>query len=97
MSTNIYFVTTRRRLDCFNTSPYCKQIRKTIINSRNFGPLPSTFNGLLNSKGNAVLALLPADLGPTGTNSEMVKRWEDGAEVVYGLRAERDENLFLEH
>ena len=25
----------------------------------------------------------------------MVKRWEDGAEVVYGLRAERDENLFF--
>ena len=68
---------------------------KIIINSK-FWALPSTFNGLLNSKGNAVLALLPADLrDPPELIPEMVKRWEDGAEVVYGLRAERDENLFF--
>ena len=43
-------------------------------------------------------SLLPADLqDPPELIPEMVKRWEDGAEVVYGLRAERDENLFLEH
>ena len=54
---------------------------KIIINSEILG-LPSTFNGLLNSKGNAVLALLPADLqDPPELIPEMVKRWEDGAEV----------------
>ena len=35
---------------------------KIIVNSRNFGILKSTFNGVLSTNGDAVLLFLPADL-----------------------------------
>src|SRR5947199_6996407 len=35
---------------------------KIIVNSRNFGPLRSTYNGVMAATGDAVLLFLPADL-----------------------------------
>src|SRR5262245_53846896 len=35
---------------------------KVIVNARNFGPFRSTFNGLLNTSGDAVVVLFAADL-----------------------------------
>jgi glycosyltransferase involved in cell wall biosynthesis len=67
---------------------------KVILNSRNFGPFRSTFNGILSTSGDAVLCFLPADLqDPPELIPEMVRRWESGYEVVYGVRATREEGL----
>lgn len=69
---------------------------KVIVNARNYGPFRSTFNGLLKAKGDAVVVMLPADLqDPPELIYEFVKLWEQGYEVVYGVRANRQESKMM--
>jgi glycosyltransferase involved in cell wall biosynthesis len=69
---------------------------KVILNSRNFGPFRSMFNGILSASGDAVLCFLPADLqDPPQLIPQMVERWESGYEVVYGVRAQREESFLM--
>ena len=69
---------------------------KIIVNSRNFGILKNTYNGVLNATGDAVLLFLPVDLqDPPELIPEFVHHWENGYEIVYGLRAERDEGFLI--
>jgi polyisoprenyl-phosphate glycosyltransferase len=65
---------------------------KIIVNSRNFGILKNTYNGVLHASGDAVLLFLPADLqDPPALIPRFVALWEQGYEIVYGLRSEREE------
>jgi glycosyltransferase involved in cell wall biosynthesis len=65
---------------------------RIIVNARNFGPLKNTFNGVLASSGDAVLLFMPADMqDPPELIPEFVKLWEQGYEIVYGIRATRNE------
>lgn len=67
---------------------------RVILNSRNFGPFRSLFNGLRAARGDAALAFLPADLqDPPELLPEFVRRWERGFEVVRGARRRREEGL----
>ncbi len=67
---------------------------KVIINARNFGPMRSHFNGVKNAGGDATLLFLPADLqDPPDLLPEFVKLWEQGYEVVFGIRAKREEGF----
>jgi glycosyltransferase involved in cell wall biosynthesis len=69
---------------------------KVIVNARNFGPFCSTFNGLMNARGDAVVVLLAADLqDPPELVPEFVRRWEAGYQVVYGVRQAREEGLLM--
>lgn len=69
---------------------------KIIVNSRNFGILSNTYNGVLNATGDAVLLFLPADLqDPPELIPEFVRHWEQGFEIVYGLRVERKEGFLI--
>lgn len=69
---------------------------KVIINSRNFGGLRSLFNGVKNANGDAVVVMLPADLqDPPHIIPEFVRKWEEGFEVVYGVRKNREEGRIL--
>jgi glycosyltransferase involved in cell wall biosynthesis len=69
---------------------------KVIFNARNFGPFSSTFNGLLNASGDAVVVLLAADLqDPPELIADFVRHWEAGCQVVYGIRGRREEGLVL--
>ncbi len=69
---------------------------KVIINARNFGILRSTFNALLSTSGDAVVVLFPVDLqDPPELIVEFVRRWEEGHEVVYGVRTNREENFIM--
>ena len=69
---------------------------KIIINSRNFGILKNTFNGVMNSNGDAVLLFMPVDMqDPPSLIPDFIKKWEDGYEIVYGIRAEREESFFM--
>lgn len=69
---------------------------KVIVNARNYGPFRSTFNGLLKAKGDAVVVMLPADLqDPPELIYDFVKLWEQGYEVVYGIRANRQESKIM--
>jgi len=69
---------------------------KLIVNSRNFGILKNTYNGVLNSAGDAILLFMPVDLqDPPELIPTFVKYWEEGYEIVYGIRAKRQESLLL--
>lgn len=69
---------------------------KIIVNSRNFGILKNTYNGVLASTGDAVVLFMPADLqDPPELIPEFVSHWEQGFEVVYGIRAEREEGTII--
>jgi glycosyltransferase involved in cell wall biosynthesis len=69
---------------------------KVILNARNFGPFCSTFNGLMATSGDAVVVLLAADLqDPPELIPEFVKRWEQGYQVVYGIRNQREESFLM--
>ena len=69
---------------------------KVIVNARNFGPFRSTFNGLMQTKGDAVIVMLAADLqDPPELIADFVRRWEQGHEVVYGIRKQRQENVVM--
>jgi polyisoprenyl-phosphate glycosyltransferase len=69
---------------------------KVIYNARNFGPFCSTFNGLLSTRGDAVVVLLAADLqDPPEVIPEFVRRWQAGYQIVYGVRKAREEGLLL--
>ena len=69
---------------------------KLIVNSRNFGVLNNNFNGVVNSSGDVVLLLLPADMqDPPDRLPEFVKLWEQGYEIVFGIRAQREEGFFM--
>jgi glycosyltransferase involved in cell wall biosynthesis len=69
---------------------------KVIINSRNFGPMRSTYNAVLSASGDAVLLFLPADMqDPPSLLPEFVKLWEQGYEIVYGIRSTRTEGGFM--
>jgi glycosyltransferase involved in cell wall biosynthesis len=69
---------------------------RVIVNARNFGPLRNTFNGVMASSGDAVLLFLPADLqDPIELLPEFVALWRQGYEIVYGIRAKREERWLM--
>jgi polyisoprenyl-phosphate glycosyltransferase len=69
---------------------------KVISNSRNFGPFNSMFNGVLATKGDLVVPFLPVDCqDPPEVIPLLVAKAEIGHEVVYGIRASREERFFL--
>jgi len=69
---------------------------KIIVNARNFGILRNTYNGVMASNGDATILFMPADLqDPPQLIPQFVQLWESGYEIVYGIRAEREEPFFL--
>jgi glycosyltransferase involved in cell wall biosynthesis len=69
---------------------------KVIVNSRNFGILRNNYNGVLNASGDAVVLFMPVDLqDPPELIPTFVKLWEAGTEIVYGIRAQREESFML--
>jgi len=68
---------------------------KIIVNARNFGILRNTYNGVLNATGDAIVLFMPADLqDPPELIPTFVRYWENGYEVVFGIRARREEPFF---
>lgn len=69
---------------------------KLIFNSRNFGPGNSMFNGLLAASGDAVVPFMPADCqDPPEVIPQFVRKWQAGADVVFGVRAKREESKVM--
>ena len=65
---------------------------KIIINARNFGGVRSTYYGLLQAYGDAVI-LLFADLqDPPSLIIDFVHHWEKGAKVVKGIKSSSEES-----
>jgi len=69
---------------------------KVIFNARNFGPFANLFNGAINTSGDAVVVFLAADLqDPPEIIPDMVRYWEQGIEVVFGVRDTREESAVM--
>jgi len=69
---------------------------RVISNSRNVGPFRNMWNAMKSATGDAVIPLLPADLqDPPSIIPELVKNWELGFLVTYGVRANREESLVM--
>ncbi len=69
---------------------------KIIVNSRNFGILKNTYNGVLNATGDAAILFMPVDLqDPPELIPQFVEEWEKGHEIVYGMRVQREEGFFI--
>lgn len=87
---------TDRTVDILKEMAKTNRSVKIIVNSRNFGILKNTYNGVLAATGDAVLLFLPVDLqDPPELIPEFVKHWENGYEIVFGLRAEREEGFVI--
>ena len=69
---------------------------KIIVNSRNVGPFRSMWFGLQHATGNAIIPMLPADLqDPPEVIKDLVKGWEAGFLINYGIRKNRQERLLM--
>lgn len=69
---------------------------RVISNSRNIGPFRNMWNAMKSATGDAVIPLLPADLqDPPSVIPELVKNWELGFLVVYGVRVNRQESFVM--
>ncbi len=55
---------------------------KVIVNNRNFGPLRSGYNALLQARGDATIALASDLQDPPELIPEFIRRWEQGDEIV---------------
>jgi glycosyltransferase involved in cell wall biosynthesis len=70
---------------------------KAIFNVRNFGPVRSPWHGLLQGRGDAVIALC-ADLeDPPELIPEMLQKWEEGFKLVMGVKTGTDETGLIKH
>lgn len=68
---------------------------KVIVNARNAGFVRSSFYGLLQVYGDAVI-FVEADLQtPPATILEFIKKWESGSKVVVGIKEESHENFVM--
>jgi len=69
---------------------------RVISNSRNVGPFRNMWNAMKSASGDAVIPLLPADLqDPPSVIPELVKNWELGFLVTYGVRTNRQESFVM--
>ena len=69
---------------------------KIILNAKNYGSVKSTFNGIKNSTGDAVLLFFPVDMqDPPEKIPELVKKWESGYDFVVGCRDQREEFFMM--
>jgi polyisoprenyl-phosphate glycosyltransferase len=67
---------------------------KVVTLARNFGHQPAVSAGLANADGDAI-AVIDADLqDPPHVILDMVERWREGFDVVYGIRARRKEGVW---
>lgn len=68
---------------------------KIIVNSRNFGALRSHYHGLLQAKGDAVIAIVADLQDPPEMVHALIKKWEEGNKIVVGVMKGRHESKFM--
>lgn len=68
---------------------------KIIVNARNFGWIRSPFYGLVQCKGDAVVYLVADFQDPVELILDFVKKWEEGYEIVIGVKTQSKENALM--
>ena len=84
-----------------NTAPILKDLAskdkhiKVIINTRNFGHIRSPYYGMLQAKGDAVIAIASDLQEPVSLIPKFVKNWEQGYKIVLGQKTSSKENKIM--
>jgi len=69
---------------------------KIIINTRNFGQIRSPYHAMLQTKGDAVISSIAADLqDPPFLIKEFIRKWEEGYKVVIGIKTQSEESCII--
>ncbi|MBI3380315.1 glycosyltransferase family 2 protein [Candidatus Gottesmanbacteria bacterium] len=68
---------------------------KILSYSRNFGPEKSGFTGLIHTSGDAVIPYEGSMKDPASLIPTFIKYWEDGHQLVYGVRNKTRDNPLL--
>jgi len=70
---------------------------KVISYSRNFGAFQSLYNGAISAVGDAIICI-SADLqDPPELIPEMIDKWQNGYDVVYGKKIVREESFIMKN
>ena len=65
---------------------------KVILNARNFGHIRSPYHGMMQGVGDAVIYMASDLQEPPELISDFVKKWEEGAKAVVGIKDSSDES-----
>lgn len=65
---------------------------KVILNTRNFGHIRSPYHGLMQSSGEATIALASDLQNPPELIPDFIKKWEEGAKAVVAIKDSSDES-----
>ena len=65
---------------------------KIIVNARNFGAIRSTYYGLLQAYGDAVVLQFSDLQDPPALISDFIREWEKGYKVVKGIKTSSEES-----
>jgi len=65
---------------------------KIILNARNFGHIRSPYHGMMQGSGEAVLFLASDLQEPPELIPDFLKKWEEGAKAVVGIKDSSDES-----
>ena len=68
---------------------------KIIVNTRNFGSNHSPYHAILQSAGDCVIPIVADLQTPVNTIQDFVKLWENGYDMVLGLRIKMYESIWL--
>lgn len=68
---------------------------KAIFNVKNFGQFNSPYYGLLQTSGDCSVCLCCDFQDPVELIPEFVKKWEDGYQIVCGVKAKSEENRLV--
>lgn len=68
---------------------------RVILNANNFGHIRSPFNAFLSAKGDAVITMCSDLQEPPEVLEEFIRKWEEGFEVVVGVRSGTKENFIM--
>ena len=69
---------------------------KGIRLSRNFGYQANILTGYLNASGDAVVQMDADGEDPPEVVTQFIKKWEEGFDVVYGIRIKRQESFVIQ-
>lgn len=68
---------------------------KIIVNSRNFGHIRSPQHGLMQGSGDATMFMVADLQDPPELIPEFIKKWEEGHELVIGVKKESSESPIM--
>jgi polyisoprenyl-phosphate glycosyltransferase len=68
---------------------------KIIANARNFGHIRSSFHGIIQCYGDAVITLVADFQDPPEMIEKLLSKWEEGYKIVIGIKKKSKENFLM--